>query len=106
VQVHIIEVRELAAKDLTKTSDPIIYIECFDQKQNTTVKPACLSAVFDELFIFNFRNLDKDFFSEGLIAIRVSQGFSHTRVLLSALTLLGYGCKCSSQECVDWIVRV
>jgi hypothetical protein len=71
VQVHIIECRELAPKDLSKTSDPVIYIEAFDQKQNTSVKPACLSCVFDELFIFNFRDLDKDVFSEGIISIKV-----------------------------------
>lgn len=71
VQVHIIECRELAGKDLSKTSDPIVYIEAFDQKQNTSVKPACLSCVFDELFIFNFRNMDKDVFTEGIISIKV-----------------------------------
>eukprot|EP00604_Paraphysomonas_vestita_P002816 CAMPEP_0174818892 /NCGR_PEP_ID=MMETSP1107-20130205/1828_1 /TAXON_ID=36770 /ORGANISM="Paraphysomonas vestita, Strain GFlagA" /LENGTH=1810 /DNA_ID=CAMNT_0016031457 /DNA_START=453 /DNA_END=5885 /DNA_ORIENTATION=- len=71
VQVHIIECRELAAKDLSKTSDPIVYIEAFDQKQNTSVKPACLSCVYDELFIFNFRNMDKDVFTEGLIKVKV-----------------------------------
>jgi hypothetical protein len=71
VQVHIIECRELAAKDLSKTSDPIVYIEAFDQKQNTQVKPGCLSCVYDELFIFNFRNMDKDVFSEGIISVKV-----------------------------------
>jgi hypothetical protein len=61
----------LAAKDFSKTSDPIVYIEAFEQTQNTSVQPACLSCVYDELFIFNFRNMDKDVFSEGLIKIKV-----------------------------------
>jgi hypothetical protein len=62
----------LAAKDFNKSSDPIVYIEAFDQTQNTAVQPACLSCVYDELFIFNFRNMDKEVFSEGLIKIKVS----------------------------------
>jgi hypothetical protein len=35
VQVHIIEARELKAENLDGTSDPVVYVECFGQKQNT-----------------------------------------------------------------------
>jgi hypothetical protein len=41
-------------------SDPVVYVECFGQKQCTSVKEKCLSAVWDELLIFNMRNLDKE----------------------------------------------
>eukprot|EP00602_Paraphysomonas_sp_CaronLab_P003319 CAMPEP_0185019240 /NCGR_PEP_ID=MMETSP1103-20130426/1865_1 /TAXON_ID=36769 /ORGANISM="Paraphysomonas bandaiensis, Strain Caron Lab Isolate" /LENGTH=1852 /DNA_ID=CAMNT_0027549443 /DNA_START=18 /DNA_END=5573 /DNA_ORIENTATION=+ len=71
VQVHIIEARELKGKDLNGLSDPVVNIECFDQKQNGTVVKEALSCVFDELFIFNFRNMDKDVFSEGVIRVKV-----------------------------------
>src|SRR5690606_21290998 len=71
IQVHIIEARELKGKDLNGLSDPIVYIEAFGQTQNSSVKPASLSCVFDELFIFNFRNMDKDEFKDGVIQIRV-----------------------------------
>ena len=35
--MHIIEARELKAENADGTSDPIVYVECFGQKQNTTV---------------------------------------------------------------------
>lgn len=35
VQVHIIEARELKAENMDGTSDPVVYVECFGQKQNT-----------------------------------------------------------------------
>lgn len=35
--MHIIEARELKAENLDGTSDPVVYVECFGQKQNTIV---------------------------------------------------------------------
>jgi hypothetical protein len=40
-------------------------------QQNTGVKYSCTSAVYDELFIFNVKNLDKEQFEEGVIRIGV-----------------------------------
>lgn len=37
IQVHIIEARELKAENLDGTSDPVVYVECLGQKQNTIV---------------------------------------------------------------------
>ena len=71
VQVHIIEARDLKAENLDGTSDPIVYIECLGQKQNTKTLYAVTTCVFDELFIFNFKQLDKDAFSEGLIRVSI-----------------------------------
>lgn len=46
VQVHIIEARELKAENLDGTSDPVVYVECFDQKQNTIcIKQVTFSVV-------------------------------------------------------------
>ncbi len=71
VQVHIIEARDLKAENYDGTSDPIVYIECLGQKQNTKTLYAVTTCVFDELFIFNFKELDKDAFSEGLIRVSI-----------------------------------
>jgi len=71
VHVHIIECRDLKAKDLNGMSDPLVTIEMFGQKMNTAVVYSTLSPVFDDLLIFNMKNLDKDEFEEGLIRISV-----------------------------------
>ncbi len=69
VQVHIIEARDLKGENADGTSDPIVFVECFGQKRNTIVIQQTTSCVFDELFIFNMKNLDKDAFEEGMIRI-------------------------------------
>ena len=79
MQVHIIEARELKPKDLEGTSDPVVYVEAFGQKFNTPVVPKCLSAVFDETFIINARNLDKEVFEQGRIWIKVMDADTLTR---------------------------
>ncbi|CAM9410102.1 unnamed protein product, partial [Sphacelaria rigidula] len=71
IYVHIIEVRNLEPKDVQGTSDPVVYMEAFGQKFCTEVKQACLSAVFDEAFVINLRNLDKDVFTAGVIRVCV-----------------------------------
>jgi len=71
IQVHIIEVRDLKAEDLNGLSDPVVYVEAFGQKQNTKVMEGCLSCVFDERFIMNFRNMDKETFDAGQIRVNV-----------------------------------
>ena len=72
IQVHIIECRELAGLDGDGLSDPVTVVECFGEKQSTQVLPKSLNCVFDEVFIFNLRNLDKDKFQEGVISIKVN----------------------------------
>ena len=58
--IHIIECRELKPKDLNGQSDPVCYVEIFGQKYNTAVKKETLSCVWDETFIIQKRNLDKE----------------------------------------------
>lgn len=72
IQVHIIECRELAGKDGDGLSDPVCVVECFGEKQSTKVLPKALNCVFDELLIFNFRDMDKDKFEEGVVSIKVN----------------------------------
>lgn len=79
IQVHIIEVRELVGKDGTGTSDPVVFVEAFGQKQNTEVHEKTLNCVFDELLIFNKRDLDKEEFEEEVIKVSVMDADTFTR---------------------------
>ncbi len=60
VKVHIIEVRDLKAEDANGTSDPVVYVEAFGQEQHTIVKQKQNSCVFDTLFFFNAKDVDRD----------------------------------------------
>ena len=71
VQVHVIEVRDLKAEDDNGLSDPVVYVEAFGKKFNTKVIHKTLSAVFDERFIINLRDLDKEVFDAGQIKCTV-----------------------------------
>ena len=69
IQVHIIECRDLKGENMDGTSDPVVFVETFKQKQNTTVKYSCTSCVFDELLIFDIKNVEKEQFEESIIRI-------------------------------------
>ncbi|CAH0485174.1 unnamed protein product [Peronospora farinosa] len=71
VQVHIIEARDLVPKDSTGTSDPVVYVEVFGEKQQTAVKKQVLSCFWDDLLIFPFRNLDKSEVEMGYVRLSV-----------------------------------
>ena len=72
ILIHIIEVRELAAKNLNGLSDPVVFVEVRGEKQKSSTRKDCLSAVFDELFIFNLKNMEKEELERVIIEIRVS----------------------------------
>jgi hypothetical protein len=71
VQVHLIEARDLKAENYDGTSDPVVYVECFGQRQNTAVIYNQTTCVFDELLIFNMKDLKKEEFEEGIIRVSV-----------------------------------
>jgi hypothetical protein len=71
VQVHILEVRELAAKNLNGLSDPVVFVEVHNEKQKTITYKNCLSAVFDELFLFNLKHMEKEELERVVINIKV-----------------------------------
>lgn len=77
IQVHIIEVRDLAAKKLDGTSDPIVFIETFNQKQHTSTVYGVASCVFDELNIFNIKDVDKETFEQEQLTISVYDATSN-----------------------------
>ncbi|KDO24696.1 hypothetical protein SPRG_10230 [Saprolegnia parasitica CBS 223.65] len=82
VQVHVIEARDLVAKDATGTSDPVVYVSVLGQEQHTAVKKQTLSAVWDDTLIFNFRNLDKDEVEAGAIKLSIMDANTLTRAEL------------------------
>ncbi|RLN20509.1 hypothetical protein BBJ28_00005436 [Nothophytophthora sp. Chile5] len=71
VQVHVIEARDLVPKDSTGTSDPVVYVEVFGEKQQTAVKKQVLNCFWDDLLIFPFRNLDKAEVEMGYVRLSV-----------------------------------
>ncbi|CAN0111503.1 unnamed protein product [Ascophyllum nodosum] len=84
--VHIIEVRDLKAEDVQGTSDPVVYVEAFGQKFATEVVYNRLSAVFDETFVINLRNMDVDEFKEGIFRVSVMDA---DEILLKKTDLIG-----------------
>ncbi|OQR97039.1 hypothetical protein THRCLA_07103 [Thraustotheca clavata] len=71
IQVHVIEARDLVGKDATGTSDPVVFVDVLDQTQHTATKKQTLSAVWDDVLIFNFRELDKEIVEMGTVKLRV-----------------------------------
>eukprot|EP00981_Chlorochromonas_danica_P000154 scaffold46_cov196-Ochromonas_danica.AAC.4 len=85
VQVHVIEARELKAENYNGTSDPIVFVECFNQKRNTQVIKNVTSCVYDELFIFNLKDVDKEIFEQGIIRLACYD----SNILSSKGTMIG-----------------
>jgi hypothetical protein len=71
VQVHILQVRELVAKNLNGLSDPVVFIEVNGEKQKTITYKNCLSAVYDELFLFKLKHMEKEELERVEIKIKV-----------------------------------
>ncbi|EQC29478.1 hypothetical protein SDRG_12726 [Saprolegnia diclina VS20] len=82
IQVHVIEARDLVGKDATGTSDPVVFVDVLDQTQHTATKKQTLSAVWDDILIFNFRELDKEIVEMGAIKLRVMDANTLTRAEL------------------------
>lgn len=77
--IKLILARELQAKDSTGTSDPVVFVEVLGEKQNTEVKYKALNTVWDDLLIYNFRDLDKEQVEMGSIKISVMDANSLQR---------------------------
>ena len=71
VQVHVVEVAELAPKNLNGLSDPVVFVEVNGEKQKTATLKNCLSAVYDEVFIFNLKHMEKEELERMVINIKV-----------------------------------
>jgi Ca2+-dependent lipid-binding protein len=69
VQVHVVEVRDLKGEDLSGSCDPVVYMQVLDQKQNSSIKEQTRSAVYDEIFFFDFRNVGRDELSVGNLKV-------------------------------------
>ena len=71
VQVHIIEARELKAENMDGSDDPVVEVECFGQKQHTRTLKGQINCVWDEVLIFNMKNLAKESFEDGVVRVSV-----------------------------------
>lgn len=72
IQIHIIEVSEIKGLNASGLSDPLIFVEVFDKKQCTQkLLTEVSSAVVDETFYFNFKDLKKEQILAGVIKITV-----------------------------------
>lgn len=65
----LVQVQDLKAENANGLSDPIVYVEVMGQKQHTKVKKNTLSCVFDDLFFFNFKGLEKEELEEAVIKV-------------------------------------
>ena len=87
VLVHIIEARDLKAENYNGSSDPVVYIEALGQKQNTKVIQNAVNCVFDDLHIFNYRDLDKETFNEGFIRVIVYDSGLIKKTMIGAFVI-------------------
>lgn len=85
--VHIIEARDLKAENLDGTSDPVVYLTVLEQKQNSKVIHGVTNCVFDDLFIFNFKDLDKETFNEGFVRIAVYDSSIIKKTMIGAFVI-------------------
>ena len=93
IRVHIIEARDLKAENLDGTSDPYVTVEAFGQKRTTQVIKGVTTCVFDEVFIFSIKDLDKEKFEEGKESSTI-----HSLLIVTDLsTFIGtFSCRCNS----------
>lgn len=71
VQVHVIECRDLKARDASGTSDPVAVVKVMGKTQSTPKKKKALSCMWDHLCIFECPGLEVDDVECGLINVAV-----------------------------------
>eukprot|EP00941_MAST-03F_sp_MAST-3F-sp1_P004856 g4856.t1 len=79
IQVHIIEVRDLKPQDPNGTADPVVYVNVAGQKKHTPVKQKQTSCVFDSVFFFDVKDMDRDQLESTLINIEVFDADTFSR---------------------------
>ena len=80
VQVHIIECKDLRAKDSNGVSDPQVTIEVMGRKEQTKIKRRNLNPFYDETFSFNFKDLKKEQVAVGKLVLRVADCDYHVSI--------------------------
>ena len=73
VQVHVMECRNLRAKDANGVSDPQVVVEVQlgeKQTKTTRIQRKNLSPFYDETFFFNFKNVTKDQLDSGKLGMK------------------------------------
>jgi hypothetical protein len=87
MSVHLIEARDLKGENYDGTSDPIVYVEAFGQKQHTAVIYGQTSVVWDEVLIFNMKGLTKEEFNDASIRVSVMDWNSVSNSMIGSYTI-------------------
>lgn len=82
-----VQVQDLKAENANGLSDPIVYVEVMGQKQHTKVKKNTLSCVFDDLFFFNFKGLEKEELEEAVIKVGTTAALTPSLTTLHCTAL-------------------
>ena len=80
VQVHVLECKNLRAKDANGVSDPQVVVEVqLGEKETkcTRIQRRNLSPFYDETFFFNFQNVTKDQLNAGKLGKRCIHVFTY-----------------------------
>eukprot|EP00485_Elphidium_margaritaceum_P001758 CAMPEP_0202694498 /NCGR_PEP_ID=MMETSP1385-20130828/8345_1 /ASSEMBLY_ACC=CAM_ASM_000861 /TAXON_ID=933848 /ORGANISM="Elphidium margaritaceum" /LENGTH=1708 /DNA_ID=CAMNT_0049350357 /DNA_START=54 /DNA_END=5180 /DNA_ORIENTATION=+ len=84
VQVHVIEARELRAKDSSGTSDPVVTVTIFDHKKSTTIIEKKKECRWDQVLYFELNGLLPDELSRGTALIEVHDADIFGKELIGA----------------------
>jgi len=71
VHVNVIEARDLKGRDISAMSDPVAKVEVMGQKQHTRIHKKTLSPLFDEVFVFEFKDIYPEEIERGKCIIRI-----------------------------------
>ena len=80
VQVHLLECKDLRAKDSNGVSDPQVTVEVMGKKEQSKIKRRNLNPFYDETFIFNFKDLKRDQVAAGKLVLRVADCDYHISI--------------------------
>eukprot|EP01084_Bolivina_argentea_P085307 154172_1 len=71
IQCHVIEARDLKARDFGDTSDPVAEVTVMSVKKSTQIHKEALNVIFDERLTFDFKNLEPGELNQGTCLIEV-----------------------------------
>jgi len=71
IQVHVIEARDLKARDFGDTSDPVAEVSVMSTKKSTQIHKESLNVMFDERLTYTFKELEPEELNQGKCIIEV-----------------------------------
>ena len=61
----------MKSEDLNGLADPLVYVDVMGHRQHTRVVKKTTSAVFDDTFFFNLKDVSVEEFEDGAIKVSV-----------------------------------